>query len=327
MGDSLHFEKITLNERKQKFVFPLPDAPEWVTLDPHRVLLAEIKGIKNSQDLLNQFKFSPSVIDRMEAINRFSEESTLPPNEIYLPALNDSFWAIRKKILTLLPEERKEDLIPVIVNMATKDAHSEVRAAAIEVLMNWDDESIDEIAKKGIETDSSYLIIAASLQVLFKKNNAQTFAYAEKLEAESHPAILNTIGMIYANLKVPGKLSFFREGLNKINDYEILAFYEAFLLYGLYTGPENTEEVINDLHKIIFEFDSLPWKRLGGMATLNNLRNLYREQANKSANALEKGALEKKVTEISNWMEEVMNKEQLTELKNVYQQLQLVEKE
>ena len=34
------------------------------------------------------------------------------------------------------------------------------------------------------------------------------------------------------------------------------------------------------------------------MATLNNLRNLYREQANKSSNALEKGALEKKVTEI-----------------------------
>jgi hypothetical protein len=54
---------------------------------------------------------------------------------------------------------------------------------------------------------------------------------------------------------------------------------------------------------------------------------LYREQANKSTNALEKGALEKKVTEISGWMEEVMNKEQLTELKNVYQQLQLVEKE
>jgi hypothetical protein len=63
------------------------------------------------------------------------------------------------------------------------------------------------------------------------------------------------------------------------------------------------------------------------MATLNNLRNLYREQANKSTNTLEKVALEKKVTEISNWMEEVMNKEQLTELKNVYQQLQLVEKE
>jgi hypothetical protein len=63
------------------------------------------------------------------------------------------------------------------------------------------------------------------------------------------------------------------------------------------------------------------------MATLNNLRNLYREQANKSTNTLEKVALEKKVTEISNWMEEVMNKEQLTELKNVYPQLQLVEKE
>lgn len=124
--------------------------------------------------------------------------------------------------------------------------------------MNWNDESVDEIAIKGIETDSSYLIIAASLQVLSTKNNPQTFAYAEKLEAESHPAILNAIGMIYANQKVPGKLSFFREGLNKINDYEILAFYEAFLLYGLYTGPENTEEVMNDLHKIIFDFNSLP---------------------------------------------------------------------
>jgi hypothetical protein len=63
------------------------------------------------------------------------------------------------------------------------------------------------------------------------------------------------------------------------------------------------------------------------MATLNNLRNLYRDEANKSTNTLEKGALEKKVTEISNWMEEVMNKEQLPELKNVYPQLQLVEKE
>lgn len=60
------------------------------------------------------------MIDRMEAINMFSEESTLPPYEMYLPGLNDSFWAIRKKILTLLPEERKEELIPVIVNLAKK---------------------------------------------------------------------------------------------------------------------------------------------------------------------------------------------------------------
>jgi phage terminase Nu1 subunit (DNA packaging protein) len=84
---------------------------------------------------------------------------------------------------------------------------------------------------------------------------------------------------------------------------------------------------MDDLHKIIFQFDSLPWKRLGGMATLNNLRNLYRAEANKSTNGQEKVTLEKKVTEISDWMEEAMSKEQLTELKNVYTQLQLVEKE
>jgi polyribonucleotide nucleotidyltransferase len=126
---------------------------------------------------------------------------------------------------------------------------------------------------------------------------------------------------------VPGKLSFFKEGLNKINDFEILAFFEAFLMYGLYTGPENTTEVVNELHKIILQFNSLPWKRLGGMATLNNLRNLYREEANKTNSTTEKEALEKKVTEISGWMEEVKTKEQVTELKNIYPQLQLVEKE
>jgi hypothetical protein len=63
------------------------------------------------------------------------------------------------------------------------------------------------------------------------------------------------------------------------------------------------------------------------MATLNNLRNLYREEANKTNSTTEKEALEKKVTEISGWMEEVKTKEQVTELKNIYPQLQLVEKE
>ncbi|MBU6219314.1 MAG: M1 family metallopeptidase [Bacteroidetes bacterium] len=326
-GDSLHIEKIWINKRTQVFEFPLATAPDWVTIDPYRILPAEFKDNKTSEDLVNQFLFSPSVIDRMDALNRISENSTSQIDQLYLPALTDSFWAIRKKALSVVPEERKEELISTIINMATKDPHSEVRSGAIEVLLKWNVESVDEIAIKTINNDSSYVSIAASLQVLFQRNNPQTAIYTQKLESESHPAILNAVGMIYANQKVPGKLSFFRENLNKISDFEILAFYEAFLLYGLYTGPENTAEVIDDLRKIIFQFDSLPWKRLGGMATLNNLRNLYREEANKSTNGQEKVALEKKVTEISGWMEEAMSKEQLTELKNVYTQLQLVEKE
>lgn len=327
MGDSLHIEKILVNKRKQEFVFPLSAAPDWVTFDPHRILLAEIKDNKTSKDLVNQFKYSPSVIDRIDALNRLYEKSDDSFKDIFYLALSDKFWAIRKKALVILPEERQESLIPSIIDLSTKDPHSEVRAAAIEILLNWDEPSIEEIALKVIENDSSYLTIAAALQALFQKNSSQTTVYTQKLESENHPAILNAVGMIYANQKVPGKLSFFKEGLNKINDFEILAFFETFLLYGLYTGQENTAEVINELRKIIFEFNSLPWKRLGGMATLNNLRNLYRGEANKSKNNLEKEALEKKVTEISDWMSEVMSKEQVLELKNIYPQLQLVEKE
>jgi hypothetical protein len=263
----------------------------------------------------------------MDVLSRLSEKSDASVEDIYPMALSDSFWAIRKKALVSLPEEKQENLIPTIINLATNDPHSEVRSAAIEILLNWDEPAIEEIALKVIDTDSSYLTIATALQVLFQKNNPQTSVYTQKLETENHPAILNAVGMIYANQKVSGKLSFFKEGLNKISDFEILVFYEAFLMYGLYTGPENTAEVINELRKIILDLNSLPWKRLGGMATLNNLRNLYREEANKTKNTLEKEALEKKVTEISGWMEEVINKEQVTELKNIYPQLQLVEKE
>jgi aminopeptidase N len=327
IGDSLYVEKILVNKRTQDFVFPLSAAPDWVTFDLHRILPAEFKDNKTSKDLVNQFKFSPSVIDRMDALNRLSEKSAASLEEIYLLSLQDSFWAIRKKALLSLPDEKKENLIPAIIKMAKEDPHSDVRATAMEILLNWDAENVEEIALKVIDTDSSYLTIANALQVLFQKNNLQTSIYTQKLESESHPAILNAIGMIYANQKVPGKLSFFKEGLNKINDFEILAFFEAFLMYGLYTGPENTTEVVNELHKIILQFNSLPWKRLGGMATFNNLRNLYREEANKTNSTTEKEALEKKVTEISGWMEEVKTKEQVTELKNIYQQLQLVEKE
>ncbi|MEY3321953.1 MAG: hypothetical protein RLZZ417_1536 [Bacteroidota bacterium] len=327
IGDSLHIKKILVNKRTQDFVFPLSTVPDWVSFDPQRVLPAEIKDNKTSKDLVNQFKYSPSVIDRMDVLSRLSEKSDASVEDIYPMALSDSFWAIRKKALVSLPEEKQENLIPTIINLATNDPHSEVRSAAIEILLNWDEPAIEEIALKVIDTDSSYLTIATALQVLFQKNNPQTSVYTQKLETENHPAILNAVGMIYANQKVSGKLSFFKEGLNKISDFEILAFYEAFLMYGLYTGPENTAEVINELRKIILDLNSLPWKRLGGMATLNNLRNLYREEANKTKNTLEKEALEKKVTEISGWMEEVINKEQVTELKNIYPQLQLVEKE
>jgi aminopeptidase N len=327
IGDSLHIKEILINKRKQIFEFSLATAPDWVTIDPFRILPAEIKDNKSLEDLVNQFKFSPSVIDRIDALNRISEKSTSSIDQIYLPALTDSFWAIRKIALNLLPEERKDELISNVIDLAKSDPHSAVRTAAIEVLLRWDVDAIEELAINTIHTDSSYACIAASLQVLFQKDNPQTAHYTQRLESESHPAILNAVGMIYAKQKVPGKLSFFRENLNKISDFEILAFYEAFLMYGLQTGPENTAAVMDDLHKIIFQFDSLPWKRLGGMATLNNLRNLYRAEANKSTNGQEKVTLEKKVTEISDWMEEAMSKEQLTELKNVYTQLQLVEKE
>jgi aminopeptidase N len=327
IGDSLHLKEIWVNKRTQDFHFPLSDAPDWVSFDPLRILPAEIKDNKSGADLVNQFKWAPSVIDRMDALTRLSENSDRLTENLFFSALTDSFWGIRKKALNSLPEKKQENLLPTIVGMATKDPHSEVRSAALEILRIWDEPGIEEVALAVIDSDSSYLTIAAALQILFQKNSPQTTRYTQKLEKENHPAILNAVGLIYAKQKVPGKLSFFREGLNKMKDFEILAFFEAFLYYGLYTGPENTAEVIHHIRKITSDPGSLPWRRLGGMATLNNLRNLYRQEANGSKIPSDQEALEKKVAEVSAWMEEVIHMEPSSELKNIYSQLQLVEKE
>jgi len=325
--DSLHLEKIIIRERKQVFQFPVPVPPDWVSVDPFRILPASWEDEKSDQELAEQFLHAPSIIDRTEALDRLAVSAGGIPEKLFPLAFNHPFWAIRKQALEVLPEDKIDSLIPQMAVLARNDANSAVRAAALQALAIWEADSLVELAKGLIATDSSYLTIAAALDILSQREDPQTAQFASLLEGEGHAAILNAIGRIYASTVEPGKMAFFRQGLNKIQDFAIMDFYESFLLYGLKSGPAITSQVEADLYETILQFRTFRWKRLGAMATLGNLRDIYLQQASRPMAPEEKSVLQHKVNEVENRMKTAMDLEPDAELREIYKQFETFEKE
>jgi HEAT repeat protein len=88
--------------------------------------------------------------------------------------------------------------------MASGDSSSHVRASAIEQMSRWNDRSLLPQIEKSL-FDSSYLVIATALDVLFSMDSVKAYQSAAVLENDSSEEIVRTLTGIYARMGGPEK--------------------------------------------------------------------------------------------------------------------------
>lgn len=178
--------KVWVKNQTDTFTFKYNTRPELVNVDGDKILLAVKKDNKTLDNYIHQYKNAGLFLDRREAIDfALKNQDNSKALELLKQALKDKFFGLRMMTVSRLDMKNatvKSAVEPILADIAKNDAKSVVRAAAIEMLENYDNAAYNAIYSKGIN-DSSYSVAGASLEALLKRDNAAALAAAKKIAA------------------------------------------------------------------------------------------------------------------------------------------------
>ncbi len=251
-GGKVDRQLVWVDDVSQTFTFDVASAPSLVNFDGERQLIAKIKYEKTKEEYLFQAANAPLWGDRDEALNYFSKK--LSDKDIYevvkKMAQSDKWSGIRMDAVSYLGDYAKgteEDLKSLLLNIATNDANTKVRAEAIHGLsLHFKGEDLNALYEKGL-SEQSYAINGESLEAMTKVNPAVALQKAKSLENETGKKLIYAIADLYSNHGTDENMPFFAKAKTQFNGFELLGFAS---IYGKFlkrcTKPETAIAGAND---------------------------------------------------------------------------------
>lgn len=289
-------QNIRMVKRNQTFVFDAPSKPALINVDAEKGLLC----VKNDQHTAEEWAFmyrrAPKFRDRMEALESLAADKSAEKltQEIALIALQDKFWAIRRKALEAI-DIKTPGAMAAIAAIAEKDPKPEVRSAALGILAETEDKQYIEIFKKGLGEDQAFSVVGAALGGIAKLDPATAAAATQTLQKEDNPEIVAKLAEIYAGAPDRANIGFFEQKMPKIDFMGAFTFFDQYqqFLRGLGDAALLDKGVAN-MKAISLDAKTSQWRRFGATKGIADLRNYFREQ-NETAKV---DALQKIIDEI-----------------------------
>jgi aminopeptidase N len=310
--------EVVMNQRKQTFSFNVSEKPTLVSVDADRLLLCEKRDNQSDEALIYQYNAGKNYQSRYDALQALGGSKNPAANSIFEAALDDKFWGLRSKGLSLLSDELAPSLMTKIANLAKNDPHSIVRSAAFQKLADSSNKQYIATAKYAIDNDQSFRVISAGLNTLYKLDPKEAESYAVKLESSENVSIINAVGDIYANSNNASKLSFFQKNVHKIDGYGAVNYFENYFALLKIADEATATDNILLLKDISTNMGQSPWRRFGAMKAMNDMRGFYLDEADKKDDELMKNELQGNAAAITRMMDEVKSKETNDQLKAIY---------
>jgi len=317
---------VRVTERRQTFTFDVPAAPKAMVFDADHALLAEVQDNRGREEMLFLFDHSSEFIDRFNAIQNLRGSSAPAVEQMLKKALKDKSWVIRSIALNNLDPTGDDTVLATIRQIAADDPHSQVRGSALYTLADLNDPAAIDIAKNAIENDSAYTVAAAGLDLLTQMDRAAALEYARKLEDSRSGAILEAIGGLYAESGDPSYLDFFENNIDQVDGFDVISHVSNYKDLAVKGDMETIQQAVSKLEKLGSDMGQSPWRRLAAMNGLNDIRNHLRGEANRLDDEAAKKIREDLVGQISEIMETISGQENIDQLKEMYKQLQLINK-
>ena len=161
---------ILIDKREQNFSFDVPSKPNFVDLDPDKILVGQVIDNKKVADYLFQYKNAPTYYNRIEAIKYAANDKSHEAQLILLAGLEDQQDDLRIlsiKAIDLGDNQIKEAALKSLLNIAKNDKKTASRAAAIVKLASTGDASYKGLMQESIK-NQSYNVIAGGILGLSK---------------------------------------------------------------------------------------------------------------------------------------------------------------
>ncbi|WP_198661797.1 M1 family metallopeptidase [Lewinella sp. IMCC34183] len=309
--------RITIDQREQTFTFPATAAPDVVIFDPEHQLLSQTEYNKSPEELAAQFRYAPAFLDRYEAVGLIGslDDHAEMKDEILTAALRDTFYAIRGVALQSL-EAPTPGQLEALREIARTDDHSQVRASAIDLLTQLEDDELPAIARAAMDA-RPYAVVAAGLQALVAADPVAASQAAAQLEEVDNQDISNALAGLYSESGDVSKLPFFEDRLNKAEGYGAISLYTAYqALLAKGQAADQTAGVAR-LKEIALDQSQNPWRRLAATKAISDLRN---DVADRAEEFDDPDAMNKLIMEMGTSLETIKATETNADLKSIYQQ-------
>jgi aminopeptidase N len=300
-------ESIRLTKRTQTFEFDAPVQPVLINVDAEKALLA----VKNDQHTPEEWAFmyrnAPLWQDRWEAVQNLKVKPSQAATQIMAEALRDKHWSIRQEALSAADLENPE-VIAIVVQIAENDSKPDVRAAAIGALGQLEDKKYVPVFEKGMGPDQPYSVLGASLEALSKADPIAALAAAKKLENDDNEGIVLAVAELYATSPEAGAFPWFTKHAGKVDNMVAFRYFELFAGYLTeLNDPAMIDQAVKAFMAVSLDNKNSLWRRFANTRAIAELRNFYREAANKT-----------KADELSQIIADIREKETDETLKTYY---------
>ncbi|HUR11196.1 MAG TPA: M1 family aminopeptidase [Flavitalea sp.] len=186
-GGKKERHQVWLQNKVDTFSFSYQSKPDLINVDGDKIVLAEKKDNKTLQNYVFQYKNAGKFLDRREAIE-FAARNQSEPEAIALlkTALKDKYDGLRSFTLNRLDlkkEEIKNQVEPLLSDLAKNDPKSTVRATALMLLSSYKKAEYKPLFLKNLY-DSSYSVSASALDGLMLLDSVAALNAAKKLTSQ-----------------------------------------------------------------------------------------------------------------------------------------------
>ncbi|MGI9544896.1 MAG: M1 family metallopeptidase [Cyclobacteriaceae bacterium] len=248
-------QTIIVDQANEKFSWPQTGKPDLVSIDPQKLLVAEISFEQTKSELAYQYEHSPYVLSRLEALEKMLEDSIADELlvTVLTKALDDSFWGIRQLAAQAFAGyggEYQTSLEEKLVSMSTGDKKSLVREATITTLstLNTANEFKD-IYRSGL-ADRSYAVNGASLLAYLSSDATDKEELIAKYTDEENIHLVLPVAEYYVQNSVVDKYDWFQNKVTALDGEQLFYFIGYFAEYLLLTEPGDMTSGAKELEEL-----------------------------------------------------------------------------
>jgi aminopeptidase N len=208
---------VVADEIYQTFELPVKNNPNLVVFDASQKLLAEIQHDKTLEEYAYQYFNTDKFLLKYKALDTLleSEHDSLK-SLVIKAAVEDEFWYFRQMAVDKIEELEEGDknlLVNKVLELATKDKKSLVRADALHVLNSLSGSDHIEVYRNALD-DSSYMVTGSAIYIYSAIDPEGFKNLASKYEEANNINIVIPLASFYIDAAVKGKYSWFIDKMN-----------------------------------------------------------------------------------------------------------------
>ena len=296
-------------EKEQTFSFKMEAEPTLVNLDVDKVIVGQIDQAIDKEAGIALYKHATNYMDKRQAIELLKRNKSEEAIAIVEEALNQEFWGLRARgirNIKNLAKAKPDKVFDKLMEMATKDENSSIRAAAIGALGKYFEDKLSNETLVNSTKDISYAVVSQALNTLYEKDKEEGLKLAKSFESEENSSVSSTVANIYAE---DGSSEFNNYFVSKIEELSGFNKYPMLLSYNNFLGKQSSKAIEESL-PLLEELSTsdehwfIRMAPINGMVSINNkLKKEIEDKESKigkDINATEKGQLNEEIAEAKN---------------------------